>query len=134
MKYERICTVPRGQVIEDGDDGYTVKVIAENLSDEMTLQQESILELEKTAIEGINAIIADVEAATGRTLCGIKNVQAHARKEKKFRPKLKSPEPGHLREHMYALGMSVCRHWDFEEEDRFIDWVVPILRSGFQEG
>jgi NDP-sugar pyrophosphorylase family protein len=133
MKYERICTVPRGHTIPDGEDGFTVSVIAETIEDEIALKQEAILELEKEAIEGINAIIERVEIATGRRLRGVKHISATVgTKSKKFRPKLEQPCYGDLRTHIYSLGANVAKHWDFDEEDDFIDWLNPIIRDGYQ--
>jgi hypothetical protein len=136
MKYERICTVPRGHSIPDGEDGYEVKVIAETIEDEIALKNESIMELEKEAIEGINAIIEKVESATGRRLCGVKHISPKLgeSKPKKFRPELEQPAYGDLRTHVYALGANVARHWDFEEEEKFIDWLNPIIREGYRDG
>ena len=136
MEYQRICTVPRGQTIPDGEDGFTVNVIPENIEDEIALKNEAIMELEQEAIEGINAIIEKVEAATGRRLCGVKHVspRTDAKKPKKFRPNFTQPEYGELRTHMYTLGANVCKHWDFEEEEAFIDWMTPIIREGFRDG
>ncbi len=132
MKYERICTVPRGQVIPEEEDGYEVKVIAENLDDEIALKNEAITELEKEAIEGINGIIAKVEAATGRTLKGIKYVEGKSFKGPKFRPTLTQPQYGELREHCYTLAHNVHSFWSFSDEEAFLDWVGPIFREGFR--
>lgn len=136
MKYERVCTVPRGQTIPDGEDGYTVNVISENIEDEIALKNEAIMELEKEAIEGINAIIERVESATGRRLCGVKHIspRTDAKKPKKYRPTLEQPCYGDLRTHVYALGANVARHWDFKEEEDFIDWLNPIIREGYRDG
>ena len=131
MKYERISTVPLGRAIPDEDQGYTVKVSPENLSDEMTLKQEAIIELETEAITGINAIIAKVEAATGRTLKGVKHVEAMNKPGKKFHPKMKQPVHGELRAFMYALGRNVHDVWVFDNPDAFLEWAAPIVTKGY---
>lgn len=137
MKYERICTVPRGQVIPEDQDGYEVNVIAESLEDEIELKNDSISELEKEAAEGINAIIDKVEILTGRPLRGIlKGIKygESIKKKKKYRPHLTQPEYGELRTHCYALGVKVREHWEFDDEESFIDWLNPVIREGYRDG
>ena len=130
MKYERISTVPLGRKIPDEDQGYEVKITPENLSDEKVLKDEAITDLETEAITGINAIIAKVEAATGRTLKGVKYVQA-LKSKRKFHPKLSQPVHGELRTHMFTLGRNVHDTWTFDSIDAFIEWATPILTKGY---